>query len=240
MPASTMWPCVRPGLRVEFPSLHRRNIVALYGAEASPTRIARLYDVSHNVIYRVLREERVVLRGISWQPTRHSRNTPKRCARCKETKPPDAFRFRPGTAQLEAYCRPCDSTYNAEKRSKNREARLAACRKWHQENKDRQRATNKRWVKANPERVRASWRRARARRRNAEGEFTEADTSRLLVEQRGTCNGCGGDIRETWTVDHIMPLSRGGSNWPDNIQLLCALCNSKKGNRTMEEWTDAA
>jgi 5-methylcytosine-specific restriction endonuclease McrA len=32
------------------------------------------------------------------------------------------------------------------------------------------------------------------------------------------------------------PLSRGGSNWPSNLQLLCKTCNSSKNNRTMEEW----
>ena len=30
-------------------------------------------------------------------------------------------------------------------------------------------------------------------------------------------------------------VSRGGSDAPDNLQLLCAACNSTKGNRTQDE-----
>ena len=33
--------------------------------------------------------------------------------------------------------------------------------------------------------------------------------------------------------DHIIPKSRGGSDELYNIQLLCSLCNRKKGNRSM-------
>ena len=57
----------------------------------------------------------------------------------------------------------------------------------------------------------------------------------LFGRQEGHCNGC----RETFlfrnfTVDHIVPKSRGGTDHIDNLQLLCNFCNSKKGNRTQE------
>jgi 5-methylcytosine-specific restriction endonuclease McrA len=34
------------------------------------------------------------------------------------------------------------------------------------------------------------------------------------------------------TIDHIDPLSRGGLTEEDNLQFLCARCNSKKSNKT--------
>ncbi len=32
-------------------------------------------------------------------------------------------------------------------------------------------------------------------------------------------------------IDHFLPLSRGGHNGPDNLQLLCKTHNTRKGNR---------
>ncbi|WP_369826057.1 HNH endonuclease [Kitasatospora sp. MBT66] len=33
------------------------------------------------------------------------------------------------------------------------------------------------------------------------------------------------------TGDHIIPVSRGGTNEPRNIRVLCRTCNSRRGNR---------
>ena len=43
-----------------------------------------------------------------------------------------------------------------------------------------------------------------------------------------------GDPRRA-TVDHIQPLSRGGSDHPDNLQAACRACNQAKG----ASWTPA-
>ena len=34
-----------------------------------------------------------------------------------------------------------------------------------------------------------------------------------------------------FTIDHVVPQSRGGTDHLDNLQLLCGACNSLKGNR---------
>jgi 5-methylcytosine-specific restriction endonuclease McrA len=71
--------------------------------------------------------------------------------------------------------------------------------------------------------------------------------SRKAVLQRDayTCGYCGvkpGDkqrgyllSRRDFTVDHILPLSRGGKNTWGNTVCACAMCNQRKGNRTPHE-----
>lgn len=44
------------------------------------------------------------------------------------------------------------------------------------------------------------------------------------------------DIANQSTIDHLIPLTRGGSNEPENLVLACFSCNSKKRNRTVEEY----
>ncbi|KAL8515724.1 hypothetical protein ACS0TY_014416 [Phlomoides rotata] len=48
-----------------------------------------------------------------------------------------------------------------------------------------------------------------------------------------TCQYCSSN--ENLTIDHILPISRGG-NWTwENLVAACAKCNSRKGQKTLEE-----
>jgi hypothetical protein len=52
----------------------------------------------------------------------------------------------------------------------------------------------------------------------------------LLIARDGCqCKVCGSI--ESLTLDHVLPLSRGGTDEPDNLQILCRSCNSRKGAR---------
>lgn len=86
----------------------------------------------------------------------------------------------------------------------------------------------KNWKKANPEKVKAIKQNRRARERNAEGKHTAAEIKALFEQQNGQCVYCKVSIASGYDADHIQPLSRGGSNWISNIQLLCESCNSRK------------
>lgn len=94
------------------------------------------------------------------------------------------------------------------------------------------------WRRANKQKVLLWMRGWKAARRAAGivGRFTPQDVERLLIAQQGKCVGCTTDLHEKFEVDHIVPLARGGTNAPDNLQLLCPFCNKSKGAKSMSEW----
>ncbi|MBA7544890.1 hypothetical protein ES705_37251 [subsurface metagenome] len=51
---------------------------------------------------------------------------------------------------------------------------------------------------------------------------------RILEKCNYRCMKCG--IKDNLEVDHIIPLSRGGREDEDNMQILCSKCNRKKHN----------
>ncbi len=63
---------------------------------------------------------------------------------------------------------------------------------------------------------------------------------RLYGVQEGVCVGCETHFPfRVMDVDHMLPRSKGGTDHPDNLQLLCSGCNRSKGGRTMAEWRAA-
>lgn len=69
----------------------------------------------------------------------------------------------------------------------------------------------------------------RARIANATGTFTETEWLVVCDRFDFRCPACGLAVK--LTQDHIIPLTKGGSNDISNIQPLCDSCNKKKGNR---------
>lgn len=80
--------------------------------------------------------------------------------------------------------------------------------------------------------------RRRAQQRGSPTHFTLDDIRRFLVDQEGRCAYCLQNFGEDWHIEHVRPLSKGGSNGPENIVLACHDCNLNKGDKTPEEWTN--
>lgn len=64
------------------------------------------------------------------------------------------------------------------------------------------------------------------------GSYTQEDWDALCARYGNKCLWC--DVKTALTVDHVVPLSQGGSNTIDNLQPLCARCNGRKHSRIMD------
>lgn len=114
----------------------------------------------------------------------------------------------------------------------NREQANASRRVWQSENKDRAAQTVAAWYARNKERKQVIRKRRRAAKAGAAEHHTAAALENLWQSVPHRCAACGTKLtRRSRHIDHIRPLSRGGSNAIRNIQFLCAFCNRSKGAR---------
>jgi 5-methylcytosine-specific restriction endonuclease McrA len=118
-------------------------------------------------------------------------------------------------------------------RTDNLEKAHATRRAWYAVNKAEIAEYFRKYNKLNPENARVQKHARRARMRNAEGRYTKEDVRMLLAVQKGRCahSWCRKSLKAAYHVDHIKALSRGGTNWPGNLQALCPSCNMSKGVR---------
>ena len=58
--------------------------------------------------------------------------------------------------------------------------------------------------------------------------------SKLIQRDGKLCHYCG--ITKGKTVDHKIPVAKGGTNHIDNLVLSCGPCNSKKGAASYEDF----
>lgn len=73
----------------------------------------------------------------------------------------------------------------------------------------------------------------RVRKVNAPGHHTEAEWQAIKSYYMDQCLSCG-DVPDKLTPDHVIPLSKGGSDAISNIQPLCLWCNKSKGTKTID------
>jgi 5-methylcytosine-specific restriction endonuclease McrA len=93
----------------------------------------------------------------------------------------------------------------------------------------------RRWFLEKPEKRRSYRQQRRALESGAQGSWTGAEWLALIELWGGRCAYCGRETR-LLTVDHRIPLSRGGSNSIENILPSCHVCNARKRTRTEEEF----
>jgi len=122
--------------------------------------------------------------------------------------------------------------YNLEYRRGHKKEATANKLKYYRENREEVRARLKRWREKNPGKSQEYFHRRRALEMDAEGSYTAEEWLAILDKYGHKCLACG--ITENISVDHVIPLRKGGSNYPHNLQPLCVSCNSSKKNRYIE------
>lgn len=145
--------------------------------------------------------------------------------------------------------------------------KLAAQRAWAARNRDRTKAATRRhldkvggahkttWAIRNRDKIRESKRlqalkhyaknraacNARAinshhKRRAAGGPgVSRLEWREILAAHGGLCAYCL--VAPGKTMDHVLPLSRGGVHAPHNVVPACKRCNCSKHNKLLSEWT---
>lgn len=64
------------------------------------------------------------------------------------------------------------------------------------------------------------------------GSFTVQEWEELCIKYNHRCLCCG--EAKSLTIDHVIPVSKGGSSNISNIQPLCKSCNDSKGTNTFD------
>lgn len=118
------------------------------------------------------------------------------------------------------------------------EIALQRTRDWRKSEqvKEYQKLYRKNYYKNNPGQGRKEQNARRARKANSKTNYTLEQIDDLLKKQRFRCFSCLCSVKKKYHIDHIYPLSKGGSNDITNIQILCPSCNLKKQSQDPFLW----
>lgn len=168
----------------------------------------------------------------------------KTCQRCHVEKSLSEFnkdkRYADG---LQPWCRSCYREYRNAWEQEHKAERAPYFKRWHQENIERRHIATRarcreRWHNDPEYRKRKNkqgaikMQRRRMSIQSSGTDYTVDEWTNLCAHYDYRCLACG--EQKPLTADHIVPLSRGGSNSIDNIQPLCHRCNSIKHTKVID------
>ncbi len=165
------------------------------------------------------------------------------CRKCMRELPVTSFGKRKHTKNgMSAQCKECWSSYIIARYPTDKLKRVYTDKKrawhaaYHLKNRDHELARGRAWVAANPERARLLHATQEIRRRTRKALCIGSHTSDQWLGLCGVygmrCAACHG--LKPLTRDHIVPLSKGGTDYISNIQPLCRQCNSAKRTKTID------
>jgi len=114
--------------------------------------------------------------------------------------------------------------------AENKEKIRKKNKKYYSENKEKAKIFRKKWQGNNPEKVREENFRRRTNGKIEKGVIAKIINENILKYGIITCEKCKKQCLSSYDyhVDHIVPISKGGTNDCGNLQVLCAYCNLNK------------
>lgn len=74
-------------------------------------------------------------------------------------------------------------------------------------------------------------------KKGAKYSITKIKMEKILLKAGGKCTYCSIPISETnFSIDHIKPLSKGGSNHANNLVASCRTCNARKNAKPLKRF----
>lgn len=169
----------------------------------------------------------------------------KSCNVCGEIKPVDHFR-KWDRDYGDGYYNQCHVCERAKGRAWNRNrgeyrrnyeethrAHLRVVRDaWNKKNKDKRKAQQRRFYSSQKGRLYNRNSQAIRRSKSKQGDVTTAWLEQFMASQT-KCFYCKKPFNSNRkkTVDHVIPLDKGGEHIMTNLVIACQSCNSSKGNR---------
>ena len=168
----------------------------------------------------------------------------RKCTKCGEEKSLELFytKQKRGKPYLMPECKQCEMERSRRYRLTNKDKVRETKRVWQENNRNKTQQYEKKYRENNKEKRRTLSRNRKYRRRQIEkgsGNTVIIDKFALLSRQGGMCANCkikGVDV--VWHLDHIMPLSRGGTHTLSNVQVLCSFCNQRKSSKLPDQWAN--
>lgn len=206
----------------------------VYRASLSPEEKARQYEVRRKWAENQSPERKAKDTERIREYARIRRSTPEGAQAFAEA----SRRYRENNPEIskERYRRHNQKRYAIpENRKKKNEADARYRAGWTLEKKTEDRIRHLEWRRANPDRHNANNQRRRAAKKGNGGSYTAEEWNDLKAMFGNRCLRCGeSESRVQITVDHVIPVTKGGSNAIENLQPLCYSCNASKQDRIID------
>ena len=124
-----------------------------------------------------------------------------------------------------------------EYREKNKEKINTQRKGYRKNNREVIQKRQKSFYKDNPELFSTHRHERRARIKQSKGKFTSEELSNLVEKSNNKCCYCLENLpNREYQADHFIPLSKGGTNYIENIKISCPTCNFSKHAKMPHVW----